>query len=81
MSAIKDFADKVNAHNEKINTAVAGLTDDIQTLKDKIEELQNSPGAITPEDQALLDAIESSLAAVAAKVEALDGLTPPRPPA
>lgn len=80
MSAIKDFAEKVNAYHAKIDTAITGLTEDVATLKAKIEELQNTPGAITPEDQALLDAIQSQLEAVATKLEALDALTPPKTP-
>lgn len=80
MSAISEFAAKQNAHNEKINTAVTGLQDDVQTLNDKIAELQATQGAITPEDQALLDEIEAASGAVAAKLEALDALTPPKPP-
>ena len=80
MSAISEFATKVTAHNAKIEAAVNGLTEDVQALKAKIEELQNTPGIITPEDQALLDGIEGAAASISAKLEALDGLTPPPAP-
>lgn len=80
MSAISDFATKQNAFNDRVDAAVTGLTDDVKVLNDKITELQNNPGPITPEDQALLDAIEARSAAIAAKLEALDALTPPVPP-
>lgn len=80
MSAISDFATKQNAFNDRVDAAVTGLTEDVQTLNDKITELQNSPGGITPEDQALLDAIEARSASIATKLEALDALTPPKPP-
>lgn len=53
----------------------------MQDLKDQITALQNSQGAITPEDQALLDGIEAKAAAVADKLTALDALTPPTVPA
>lgn len=79
-SPIADFAAKQNAFNDRVDAAVSGLTEDVQTLNDKITELQNSPGSITPEDQALLDAIQTRSEAVATKLEALDGLTPPKPP-
>lgn len=77
MSAISDFADKVKTSYTAIGNAVDGLTGDIKTLNDKITALQNSAGAITPEDQAILDDIEAQAGAVAAKLSALDDLTAP----
>lgn len=80
MSAISDFATKMNEHNTKVDAAVDGLTADIKTLNDKITELQNSAGTISPEDQAILDELEARGAAVSAKLAALDALTPPAAP-
>ncbi len=80
MSAISDFAAKQKAFNDRQDTAVSGLTADVEALNKKIEELQNSPGAITPEDQALLNDLETRGDAITAKLEALDALTPPVPP-
>jgi len=80
MSKISEFAAKVNAHNDKMDTAIGGLTDDVQDLKDLVQQLQNTQGEITAEDQALLDAIETRSGTIAAKLEALDALTPPPPP-
>lgn len=80
MSAISTFAAKQQEFNDKIDAAVTGLTEDIKTLNDKIEELQNSAGGVTPEDQALLDNIEARSDAIAQKLEALDNLTPPPVP-
>lgn len=81
MSAISDFAAKQNAFNQRIGAAIDGVVADVKTLNDKIEELQNSGGAITPEDQALLDSLQEQGEALATKLEALDNLTPPTPPA
>lgn len=95
MSAISEFASKQNQFNARLGAAVdgavgsiTGLTGDIQTLNDKITELQESGGQITPADQALLDelsAMGEGLAtkseALAAALAALDNLTPPKPPA
>lgn len=80
MSAISDFATKQNAFNARLDTAIAGVTSDVAALNAKIEELQNTPGAITPEDQALLDEIETRSDAITTKMEALDALTPPAVP-
>jgi len=91
MSAISDFAAKQTAFNKRqsdaVDAAVAsvgGLSTDIQALTDKITELQNSAGQVTPEDQALINDLETAGDAVAAKVEtlsnalsALDALNPP----
>jgi ABC-type transporter Mla subunit MlaD len=95
MSAIGDFADRMTAFFEeqgpKIDTALAGVTGiagDVAELKRIIEEIQNSPGPITTEDQARLDALEALAAAfggrvtaVVAAVTELDEQTPPAPPA
>lgn len=80
MSKISEFATKQNEFNDRIDTAVAGLQSDIDLLNEEIKKLQESPGEITPEDQASLDALEQRGAAIAAKIEALDALTPPAPP-
>jgi hypothetical protein len=80
MSAISDFSVKQNAFNDRMDTAIEGIKGDVKTLNDKIEALQNSAGQITPEDQALLDAIEARGDAITSKLEALDALTPPTPP-
>lgn len=80
MSKISDFAAAQTAFQDRLDTAVAGLTQDVQTLNDKITELQNSSGEITPEDQALLDAIQERSSVIATKLEALDTLTPPPAP-
>lgn len=80
MSAISDFATKQNEFNTRIDNAIAGLQGDITTLNDLITKLQNSPGSITPEDQASLDALQTRAQAVADKLDALDALTPPTPP-
>jgi predicted nucleic acid-binding Zn-ribbon protein len=80
MSAISDFAVKQDAFNDRQDAAITGLQGDVQALKDEITKLQNSPGTITPEDQATLDRIQARSETIATKLEALDALTPPTPP-
>ena len=81
MSAISDFAARQTAFNDRMDTAVAGVQADIEGLKALIEQLQNTPGGITPEDQDLLNLIEARAGAIADKLDALDALTPPVVPA
>lgn len=80
MSAIGDFAAKMDAHNAQIEAAVDGLTTDIQALNDEIAKLQASSGQISAEDQAALDRIEVRGRAIAEKASALDGMNPPPVP-
>lgn len=79
--AISDFAAKQDAHNTAISAGIDGLTTDIQTLNAEIKTLQDSAGAITPEDQATLDRLDAAGQAAADKLTALDALTPPPVPA
>lgn len=80
MSVISDFAERLAAHNARVETALTGLSEDVAALKAKIEELQNTPGGITAEDQELLNQIEVQVGSVADRLEGLDQMTPPTPP-
>lgn len=60
---IKTYVEKNNAAWDQVGTSVdrivasfQGVQGDIQFLKDTITKLQNNPGPISAEDQALLDA-------------------------
>jgi len=80
MTKISDFAAKQKAFNDAMSTAIDGVASDVAALNAKIAELQASAGAVTPEDQALLDALEAQGGALAARLTALDDLTPPAVP-
>lgn len=80
MSAISDFSTKINAFFDRQDAAITDLQGDVKSLSDQIAALQSSAGAITPEDQALLDGIQSRASAVSDKLDALDALTPPVAP-
>lgn len=79
MSAVSDYVSKIEGHFATLSVAVDGVTQDVADLKKLIEELQNTPGPISPEDQALLDASEAKLGALTAKLVALDAATTPPP--
>lgn len=77
MSAISDFSDRVKESFTTIGQSVDGITSDFAQLKALIEKLQNSPGSITPEDQATLDQAETQIKGIADKLKALDEATAP----
>lgn len=77
-SAIQDFAAKVQANFDKTTADLDGISTEISDLNAKIVALQNSPGTISAEDQAALDAIVAASARVTSKADAL--VLPPVPP-
>lgn len=79
MSKISEFADKQKTFNDQVGAAIDGISADIKGLNDKITELQNSAGTVTPEDQALLDDLQARGQVLADKAAALDAATPPVP--
>lgn len=83
MLAIETFATSVNQAFDKLGLAVEGVSGDVAALKAEIEKLQSTPGTLSPEDQALLDSIQTRANDVANKLAALDSLTEqaPTPPA
>jgi len=94
MSKLSEYLAKQAEFNARLQTAtdslgesLGGLTDDVKTLNDKIAELQNSSGGVTPEDEKTIDQLESQgdalatkLDGVSAALKALNELTPPPPP-
>lgn len=71
---------------DEVVTSVEGVTQDVAQLKALIEKLQNSQGGVTPEDQATIDKLEATIAALGVKsksvadaVKALDEATAPTP--
>lgn len=71
MSQVTDFA-------AKVETNFASIKSGIQALDDKIVAFQNSPGVLSPEDQAALDQIVADSAALAT---AANAVVPPVVPA
>lgn len=94
MSKVSDFAAAQKAYNDRQAAALdsivasqAGITEDVAELKRLVEELQNSPGEISAEDQALLDELQAKSEETTTKVEAqaaalaaLDAQNPPAVP-
>jgi len=75
MSAISDFGDRVQASFNDIGAGVDETKTKVDALVALIQQLQNSPGQITPADQATLDKIEASAKDISARVKILDDAT------
>lgn len=79
MSAITDFATANQASLDAISASLDGITAGITALDTLITNLQNSPGTLSPSDQAALDAIQASSASLVAKAAAISVTPPPTP--
>lgn len=78
MPGIKDYVAATNAAFDAIDTALdtaqthaSGLADDVAFLKDTIKQLQDNPGPISAEDQALLDAAQARVNGMGNKASSL----------
>lgn len=79
MQAIQDFAAAQTATLKQIDDGLNALAGDVNNLDAQIAALTAQLGVLSPEDQAALGAVTASSAALVAKVQALDALTPPAP--
>lgn len=80
MSKISEFVTSQTNFNTRMAAAISGVASDVAALNEKILELQNTAGQVTPEDQALLDELQLQAEHLTEKLEALDALTPPVAP-
>lgn len=81
MTAISDYAAANKTAFAAIATSLDGVEGDLQTLADKITEMNNNPGPISPADQILLDESQALATALVARVAAIDAKNPPVPAA
>lgn len=84
MSAISEYTATVQAQYGRINASLDNITSDLAGVKAKLEEMNQNPGPITPEDQELLNQSIASLTAIGDRAEALAASTedaPAPPPA
>lgn len=79
MSQITDWAATEQADLSAISTTLDSITTGIKALDDLITKFQNSPGTLSPEDQAALDQIQAASKALVTKAAAID-VNPPAPP-
>jgi hypothetical protein len=77
-TAIETYAAKVDAAFtaiaetvDSIVTSLSGVAGDVDRLKATIKQLQETPGTITPEDQALLDKSEAAVNQIASRLAGL----------
>jgi hypothetical protein len=79
MSAIIDAVTAVQGSLDAVSTQLDTIVAGISALDVLITNFQNSPGTLTPADQAALDSIQASSKALLAKANAVV-TTPPAPP-
>lgn len=78
--AIKAFSDQVQTGLDKLSTDLGGIKTEIADLNALVQTLQNSPGEISPEDQATLDAVSTKVQTLVNSADALTVPTVPPPP-
>jgi len=79
--AVVEYGAKVTAFLDRQDTAITGVSGDVDFLVAEIKRLNDNPPGWTPEDQAILDGLAARAEAAATKLDALDALTPPPVPA
>lgn len=79
---ITDFAAAEGAKLDQLAQTLTTIKVGIQALDDQITQFQNSPGTLSADDQAMLDAIQAKSADLVTTAGAID-TTPPfaKPPA
>lgn len=75
-SAIATFAAAEQDKLASLATAITNIGNGVIALDALIAQLQNSPGTITPADQALLDQIQATSQALVTQAQAIS-TTPP----
>lgn len=75
MANINESTDKINAAEDRIESAITGVTADIAGLKVLIEQLRAST-EVSPADQFLLNQVIARAESIATRLEALDSATP-----
>lgn len=81
MSKLTEWADQQEADLTGISGTLDEISTDIKNLDKMISDFQNSPGTLTPEDQARLDKIEKTIKGLSVKAKEIraDSSTPPNP--
>ena len=76
MSQVTDWAAQEQADLTAISATLDGIVTGVAALDTLITNFQNSPGTLSPSDQAALDAIQSASKAVVAKAAAISTVAP-----
>lgn len=79
MSQLTDRLDKIQGDLDTIGGAVEGIAAGVLNLDKIITDFQNSPGTLSPSDQAALDKAQAASAALVTKVKAITTEAPGAP--
>ncbi len=84
MATVQDFINAEGPVLASLGTALTALSTGVKALDDLITQLQNSPGTLSPADQAALDQIQATSQALVAQANAISTAAPgtavPPPP-
>lgn len=76
MPGVQDFSNSEQQKLASISGALDTVVTGIAALDQMITDFQNSPGTLSPEDQAALDAIESASNDLLAKAQSISTAPP-----
>lgn len=79
-AAMQAFVTANSGYISAIGDDISDMATKAAALQKTLDDLNNSPPQLTPEDQALLDTAIAQVAALKASADAADGKTPPAPP-
>jgi hypothetical protein len=77
MSKITDIESAQKAYFDEMGVIVDNIASDVKLLNDKLTAIQNSPGTLSPEDQASLDSGLGLVKGLRDRLKTLDDMTPP----
>lgn len=78
--ALQKYVTDVNSYLDRADKAMDGVKGDVNFIKAELDKIQNSPGTLSPEDQASLDAALQRMGTLTARIETLDQETAPAVP-
>lgn len=81
MSAITDFAAKIEANDATLKAKLEAIATGVQSLDAKITALEGTLVGLTPEEQAALDQVSSESDALVAQANAINTADPTPVPA
>ena len=78
--SIKAYVDAQNAADDKVDAQIAVVSSEVTKLRADLAAIQNSPGSLSPADQASLDSALARTGKISDALTAIDAVQTPPPP-